>query len=692
MTTPQPDPLNGWTGLRQQDGDGCAPDMAVMDPIDILDAVDVPVVVIRRTFSVACYNQAAARVLGLMPSHIDRSPHDIPALAGMPGLEERCAETVAGDTACRVDFSHGDKTFIVRIAACSRSEGQVTGNVLTFTNVTAFRASIDQAIYEREYTKAILNTVVDPLVVLGADQKVKSGNRAFYAMFRVSRDDPGVSLYELAKGAFDLPRLRTQMNELLAGGNTFESFEVEHVFPERGQRTLCLDARPLTAPGRFGRTILLTFQDITARKEAEAANARLAAIVESSDDAIVSKTLDGIITSWNYGAERIFGYAAGEAIGKPITLLFPVGQEYEEPQILERLRRGEHIKHYDTVRRRKDGQLTDVSVTVSPVRDASGGIIAASKIARDITHRKRVEKDLSDFFENASVALHWVGPDGIVLRANRRELEMLGYSHDEYVGRHIAEFHVNQDTIDDILQRLSDGEIISSREAQLRCKDGSIRDVMIDSSVLWESGRFIHTRCFTVDVTARKAAEQGQRMLIEELQHRVKNTLASAQAMALQTLRGASAAERQAFAARVQALSNAHEVLTRDNWDRAPLRDVVDRALGPFQKECIAFAGPHVLLDAGKALRMTMVLHELATNAVKYGALSNGTGRVRLDWILKDVAGGRRLHLCWEERGGPAVRTPSQKGFGSRLIEAGVEESQVVFAPDGVTCTLEMEL
>ena len=181
-------------------------------------------------------------------------------------------------------------------------------------------------------------------------------------------------------------------------------------------------------------------------------------------------------------------------------------------------------------------------------------------------------------------------------------------------------------------------------------------------------------------------------MLIEELQHRVKNTLASAQAMALQTLRGASAAERQAFAARVQALSNAHDVLTRDNWDRAPLRDVVDRAFGPFQKERIAIAGPHVLLDAGKALRTTMVLHELATNAVKYGALSNATGSIRIDWTLREVAGGPGLQLCWVERGGPPVRVPSQKGFGSRLIAAGLEESQMVFAPDGMSCTLQLQL
>src|ERR1041385_141599 len=118
------------------------------------------------------------------------------------------------------------------------------------------------------------------------------------------------------------------------------------------------------------------------------AQARLAAIVESSDDAIVSKTLEGIITSWNKGAERIFGYAADEVIGKPVTILIPEDHPDEEPSILARLRRGERIEHYETVRVRKDGTEINISLTVSPIRGPDGRIIGASKIARDITDKK----------------------------------------------------------------------------------------------------------------------------------------------------------------------------------------------------------------------------------------------------------------------------------------------------------------
>src|SRR6185436_19998654 len=118
---------------------------------------------------------------------------------------------------------------------------------------------------------------------------------------------------------------------------------------------------------------------------------RLAAVVESSDDAIVSTTLDGVIRSWNAGAERIFGYTAAEAVGQPITLIIPPERHDEEPAILARLRRGERVEHFETVRVAKDGRRIDISLTVSPVRDADGRLIGASKVARDITQRKQAE-------------------------------------------------------------------------------------------------------------------------------------------------------------------------------------------------------------------------------------------------------------------------------------------------------------
>ena len=150
--------------------------------------------------------------------------------------------------------------------------------------------------------------------------------------------------------------------------------------------------------------VVLTFRDITERKRDEAGMAQMSAIVESSDDAIISKDLNGIITSWNKGAEKLFGYTAAEVIGKPVTVLIPPGRMDEEPYIIERIRRGETVDHYETVRRRKDGSEIDISLTVSPIRDKSGKVIGASKIARDIGDRKRIEIEREELLRRESAA------------------------------------------------------------------------------------------------------------------------------------------------------------------------------------------------------------------------------------------------------------------------------------------------
>jgi PAS domain S-box-containing protein len=306
--------------------------------------------------------------------------------------------------------------------------------------------------------------------------------------------------------------------------------------------------------------------------------------------------------------------------------------------------------------------------------------------------RRRAEAELDDFFENGTIALHWVGPDGTILRANRQELNMLGYKRDDYLGRNIAEFHVSRDASTDILSRLSAGETIDNYEAQLRCKDGSIRDVLISSSVRWDAGRFVHTRCFTTDITERKKAEETQRLLVGELTHRVKNTLATVQALATQTLHSISEPERNAFLARLRALGTAHEVLTQNGWNRAPVRSVIDRALQPFASDRITMRGPDAPLDASRSLMLTMALHELATNAGKYGALSNDSGRVSIEWTVVDAGSERSIQLHWQEQGGPPVRPPAHKSFGSRLIENSFEKAHIVYAPDGVACSIEIRI
>ena len=225
--------------------------------------------------------------------------------------------------------------------------------MLTFTNVTAFRASIEQAIYEREYTKAILNTVIDPVVVLDAKLQVQTANRAFYTAFGVSRDETqGISIRKMGNNEWETSEVWESVETTLSGPSEFQAVEIDREFPA-GRRTIVLDARRLARAGDA--LVVLTFQDVTERKQAERATSLLAAIVDYSDDAIISKKLDGTITSWNDSAERLFGYTAEEAIGQHITLIVPWERRSEEEEILRRLARGERVDHFETVRRRKDG-------------------------------------------------------------------------------------------------------------------------------------------------------------------------------------------------------------------------------------------------------------------------------------------------------------------------------------------------
>lgn len=311
--------------------------------------------------------------------------------------------------------------------------------------------------------------------------------------------------------------------------------------------------------------------DITERKRAERDAQLLAAIVESSDDAIVSKDLKGVITSWNGGAERIFGYAADEAIGKSITILIPVGRHDEEPGILDRIKCGDRVDHYETVRERKDGSLIDISLTVSPVRDATGKVIGASKIARDISERK---------------------------------------------------------------------------EVQLR-----------------------------------------QQMLTQEIHHRTKNLFAVVQAVVSRSFADkADVKEAEtAILSRLRSLAQTHVLLVDKDWKGADLEDVVRAEMEPY-KDRVTIEGPSILLNAQAAQNFALAVHELATNAAKYGALSGPGGRVVIGWQVTKPNGQRQFTFNWQESGGPQVFAPARRGFGSAVLEQVMSqyfEGPIVAFPAG---------
>jgi PAS domain S-box-containing protein len=499
--------------------EGSLPDGPILDEIlgdatSPLDAVDLPIILISRDCKITCINRSAFTVLALTAADVGSSIGD--ALARVKDLGKICARVIADGAPYRMESRDGDRSFLVRIAPCCGNDRQISGAALAFTNITAFRASIDQAIYEREYTKTILNTVVDPLVVLDSKLQIQTANRAFYDLFGLSRNETnGASIRNLGNSDWQNSEAWKSIEAALSDDAQFRAAEIDCEFPSIGSRTIALNARRLTRDGNI--QLLLTLQDVTERKRAERANSLLAAIVGSSDDAIISKKLDGTITSWNDSSQRLFGYSAEEAIGQHITLIVPWERRSEEEEILRRLARGERVDHFETVRKRKDGDTLDVSLTISPIRNAEGKVIGASNVARDITERNRIERALREseerfraIVETTPECVKLVSADGTLLHMNSPGLQMVGAdSAEEVVGKNIYDLVAaeHRDRFKAFNERVCKGEL-GSIEFEIVGLKGKRRYMETHAAPLRNpDGTIVHL-AISGDISERKQAEE----------------------------------------------------------------------------------------------------------------------------------------------------------------------------------------
>lgn len=509
---------------------------------------------------------------------------------------------------------------------------------------------------------------------------------------------------------------------------------------------------------------------------------------------------------------------------------------HAECPMAEVLRTGLSVRDQEVVIERPDGARAVALVNIDVLKDSAGRIAGAVNCFLDITERKRIDGeirksrgDLEDFFDHAAVAMHWVGPDGIILRANQAELDLLGYARAEYVGRNIAEFHTEAATIDNILARLSCGEILDKYPAKLRAKDGTIKHVQINSNVQFCDGQFVHTRCVTVDVTAqktleaalheserrfrdllgalpaavyttdadgrityynqaaielagreprlgsdewcvtwklyhpdgspmphdqcpmaialkedrpvrgaeavaerpdgsrvpfipyptplhdesgaligavnmlvditeRKNAEKRQQLLMNELAHRSRNLLTVVQTIASRSLCGTQslAEARDALMQRIQALARSQALVVNGTFEGASLSEIIRLEFEAFSDRVRA-DGPDVMLNSRAAQTFALLVHELATNATKHGALSRPEGRIAINWSVERDGAEAKFRFRWTERDGPRVTKPARQGFGRMLIEKAAAqefgaEPKISFDPEGLTYKIEAPL
>ncbi len=364
------------------------------DLSNLIDSLQVAIVMVGRDLRIRRSSPAAARVLGIMPTDAGRPIGDLAGKLELLDLEALLSGVIETmDSFEREVQARSGAWYSLRIRPYRGPENQIDGAVLMLVD-------IDQIRRAREHSTGITETVREPLVVLDGDLRVIFANPAYYGAFMTGPAETiGRELHRLGSGQWDIPALNDRLKQIAAEGNALQDFAVVANFGAVGEKRLVLNARRLPIVDRGRPEILLAIADETERARSAESRARLAAIVDTSDDAIISKTLEGVVTSWNAGAERLFGYRPDEMMGQLMKGLIPPDRMEEESRLLKLIAAGERVPPFETARKTKDGKLVEVSLSVAPVVGENGRIVGVTSISRDISHRRRLEQELQERIE-----------------------------------------------------------------------------------------------------------------------------------------------------------------------------------------------------------------------------------------------------------------------------------------------------
>lgn len=478
-----------------------------------------------------------------------------------------------------------------------------------------------------------------------------------------------------------------------------------------------------------------TFQDITARKEAEAAlresEARLSAVADNIPLSMIYQ-----VVSSRDGSERRFAYVsraclsvngvAAEAVLQDPSILYRlVLPEYVEilaAAEAKALRTLEPMDVEIAIRHAASGDIRWCRLTWAPRLTPDGRLIWDG-VQIDVTERRHAEdavrvseERLRTLLERmpVGVALAKI-PTGEMLFQNAMSTQLLGRKFPAGLRQKGAKAAGDprsgvacRPAEYPVLAAILRGDTVDQEEVIYRRDDGKALHLSVSSAPIQGFGSETLAMSTFHDITERTRAEEHLRLLVNELNHRVKNTLATVQSIGAQSFRNvklsesATAAAKRAFEERLFALARAHDVLTRENWESAGLKDTVSEAIAPYRGSTVgtdpfSVSGFDIRLMPQTALSLSMALHELSTNAVKHGALSKPEGRVRIAWTERESADGTVIAIRWEEHGGPVVSRPARMGFGTRLIERGLArelngEVNLSYEPTGVVCEIDVPL
>jgi PAS domain S-box-containing protein len=456
------------------------------------------------------------------------------------------------------------------------------------------------------------------------------------------------------------------------------------------------------------------------------AHAHLAALVESSHDAIFSLSLDRRVLSWNPSAERQFGYTAAEMIGQDIILIFPKGRHHEKDDLFERLKRDGFFRH-ETQRKRKDGGIIDVELTIAPIRNSAHEMEAISVISRDITSLKAILADseaANEIIEDQAIQLDAIfdalrspllifDRHGRPVRANAQARQLFGFAADtplscshEEMSRQVQVRDSDGGPIrTNVLpsRRALAGELVEAEEQWITGADRIQRIFQCSAMPLRNTSGINGAVVIFHDISELKRRASHNLVLLRELSHRSKNLLSVVQSIALRSSR--SPGSKQDFvdrlASRLRGLANAQDLLSHSSNLDISISDLIFSQIGHLWEAGtprISLYGKNVRLLPAAAQNLGIALHELSTNALKYGALSTPGGRVEVRWAVERPASGRfTFVLSWREFDGPPVTTPTRHGFGRTVTEtiaarALAGECRLRFDPAGVHWELSAPL
>ncbi|MCB8822929.1 PAS domain-containing sensor histidine kinase [Microvirga rosea] len=607
---------------------------------------------------------------------------------------------------------------MVQIEPLLDEQGDILGAINSFQDISDRKALELELRQSRQDLEDFFENGAVGLHLVAADGTILRANQAELDLLGYTADE--YIGRPIADFHADAPVIRDILRRL-ARGETLDRYPARLKAKDGSMRHVLITSNVHFRNGTFHNTRCFTV-DVTDQHQADEAlqesQQRLAVTYEQAPIGIAEMDAAGRFVRVNPALSAIIGYTPEELVGRSfIELTHPEDHDDDAEQYARQVR-GE-IAHYSVQKRflRKDGGIVFVNVLSSSVLDRQGQFRYGVRVVQDVTERLQAEERLREserhvreLLEALPAAIYTTDAEGRITYYNQAAVDFSGRTpvigSDEWCVTWRLFTPDGAPLPHDqcpMAVALKEGRAVRGAEAVAERPDGTrIPFIPFPTPLHDAAGRIVGGINMLVDITERKQAEEHQRVLIDELNHRVKNTLATVQSIATQTIRTSPDIETfsENFEPRLLSLSKAHELLTRRAWTGVNLRDIVCQELEPYDDGSntrVRLDGPDLTLEPRVGLALSLVLHELTTNAAKYGALSTEQGLITVRWSTSEACSSDALRIDWIESGGPIVTPPTKRSFGTRLIERSVindlqGRAQFDFDPTGLRCTLELLL